>query len=84
MLKNSTLTSNGKPLAELSVAQKLELYQIIASAETGDTKCVIERARKLLKAAKEHPEIPEIHASLLRQHSVSEILEMASRSLVTA
>lgn len=70
---------NVNPLASLSVGQKLELYQIIAFAETGNTKGVIDRARNLLKAAKEPIQIDEPYAALLRQRSLPEILELAAR-----
>lgn len=70
-------------LPGLSVKQKLELYQIIAFANEGNVKGVVDRATALLKAAKEQPQIADDSTSLLRQMSVEEILRLACQSLVT-
>ena len=45
-------SNSARPSTGLSVVQKLDLYQIIAFAEEGDTKSVIARARQMLRGAR--------------------------------
>lgn len=81
MQTNSIPLSKGKASASLSVEQKLELYQIIAYAEDGDTKSAIARARDMIAATKtEAAAFTAEQIEFLRKFSVVEIVEKAMRA----